>query len=217
MSQDLIETLPLPQRLALSYAPASARPATLALLALDTRLAGVAMGGGEPMLTQIKLAWWRDRLGEPCDQWPEGEPLLAALRDTVGECSGLAPVVDGWESLLAEQPDEQEWQEFAKGRAALWEVLARQLGGDATGVVASPARTWALVDLALGMQSGSERASIINAAQAQERKGLYLPRALRPLAVLHALSRRALAGERTALLDGPGAMLLAMRVGISGR
>lgn len=215
MSVDLLETLPLPQRLALSYAPASARPATLALLALDTRLGGVVLGGGEPMLAQIKLAWWRDRLGEAPDRWPKGEPLLAALHESVGDGSGLVALVDGWESLLAEQPDEHEWQEFAAGRVALWKVLATKLGVDVKDI-SGPARTWALADLAMGMAPGSERAAITSAEQAQERQSLRLPRALRPLAVLHALARRALSGERAALLDGPGAMLLAMRVGISG-
>ena len=215
MSHDLIETLPLPQRLALSYAPAAARPATLALLALDTRLAGVALGGGEPMLTQIKLAWWRDRLREPCDKWPKGEPLLAALRDSVGDCAGLVALVDGWEALLAEEPGEEAWHEFAAGRVALWDTLACRLGADGQGV-AAPARIWALADLAATMPPGDERASIVSAAMAQPGKNRRLPRALRPLAVLDALARRALAGEREGLLDGPGAMLLAMRVGISG-
>ena len=215
MSHDLIETLPLPQRLALSYAPASARAATLTLLALDTRLAGVAMGGGEPMLAQIKLSWWRDRLREPCDKWPKGEPLLAALSEHVEDCSGLASMVDGWESLLVEEHGARQWQEFAEGRAALWQVLARRLASDATGV-ANPARTWALADLALAIPPGDVRAAIVSAAQAEKANKVRLPRALRPLAVLDALSRRALADERKALLDGPGAMILAMRVGISG-
>ncbi|WP_137679294.1 hypothetical protein [Aurantiacibacter suaedae] len=211
MSHDLLETLPLPQRLALSYAPASARAATLALLALDTRLAGVVLGGGEPMLAQIKLAWWRDRLGEPCDKWPKGEPLLAALEKDLGDGRGLVALVDGWESLLGEQFDVQE---FAAGRAALWEALARRLGADARHV-SPPARTWALTDLALGMPPGDERTTIMRAAEAQKQRQ-RLPRALRPLAVLETLARRALSGNRDALLDGPGAMLLAMRVGISG-
>ncbi len=215
MSHDLIETLPLPQRLALSYAPASARAATLALLALDTRLASVVLGGGEPMLTQIKLAWWRDRLGEPCEKWPKGEPLLATLSEAMGDCFGLGALVDGWEGLLAEQPGLQEWEEFAAGRVALWAGLARRLGNDVTGV-ARPARAWALADLALGMPPGEERTAIVSAAHAEKASKVRLPRALRPLAVLEALALRALAGKREALLDGPGAMLLAMRVGISG-
>ena len=41
MPDDLTADLPPPQRLALSYASARARPATLALLALDARLAAV--------------------------------------------------------------------------------------------------------------------------------------------------------------------------------
>ncbi|MEN7537133.1 squalene/phytoene synthase family protein [Aurantiacibacter flavus] len=215
MSVDLLETLPLPQRLALSYAPATARPATLTLLALDTRLAGVVLGGGEPMIAQIKLAWWRDRLREAPAKWPKGEPLLAALHEAVGDGSGLGALVDGWEGLLAEHPGEREWQEFATGRASLWEEVARKLGEEAQGIAGS-ARTWALADLALGLEPGDERTSIISVAEEAPDHHARLPRVLRPLAVLRALAGRALSDNRKALLDGPGAMLVAMRVGISG-
>jgi phytoene synthase len=40
---------------------------------------------------------------------------------------------------------------------------------------------------------------------------------LRPLAVLSGLARRSLARGGSPLLDGPGAMLLAVRLGIAGR
>jgi phytoene synthase len=41
MSQDLLDSLPAPWRLAVAYAPASTRDRWLTLLALDIRLAGV--------------------------------------------------------------------------------------------------------------------------------------------------------------------------------
>ncbi len=59
---DLAETLPTMHRLALAYAPGRTRLAWLALLALDSRLAGVLRSASEPMLAQIRLAWWRDML-----------------------------------------------------------------------------------------------------------------------------------------------------------
>ena len=49
-------------RLALAYAPAASRGAWLGFLALDMRLAAIVRAAREPMIGQIKLAWWRERL-----------------------------------------------------------------------------------------------------------------------------------------------------------
>ncbi len=48
--------------LALSYVPAKARPALEALWRLDATLGAVLSTGREPLISQIKLAWWRDSL-----------------------------------------------------------------------------------------------------------------------------------------------------------
>jgi phytoene synthase len=55
-------------------------PGVAVLSCLDVRLAGVVRGAREPMLGQLKLAWWRDRLGGDPESWPKGEPLLASLK-----------------------------------------------------------------------------------------------------------------------------------------
>lgn len=97
---DLRETLPAIQRLALAYAPARTRDATLALLALDGRLAGVLRSASEPMLAQIRLAWWRDILGREAAERPSGEPLVALLEPWGREAGELVALVDGWEQLV---------------------------------------------------------------------------------------------------------------------
>ena len=56
---ELLDTLAPMHRLALAYAPAEARPAWAGLLALDARLAGVVRAAREPVLGQLRLAWWR--------------------------------------------------------------------------------------------------------------------------------------------------------------
>jgi len=58
----LVASLPTASRLALAYAPAKARLQTLALFALDTRLAGLLRNSSEPMLAQLRLSWWRETL-----------------------------------------------------------------------------------------------------------------------------------------------------------
>ena len=85
----LWDELPPPLRLAVTYAPRRARLAWAALLVLDRRLARVALAAGEPVLGQIRLAWWRDRFAEPASAWPSGEPLLAALHGWDGDRAAL--------------------------------------------------------------------------------------------------------------------------------
>jgi len=214
VTTDLAETLPLAQRLALSYAPRSARAPALALLALDQRLAAVLRAGGQngdgaQAIAQIKLAWWRERLREGPANWPEGEPLLALLRDFPGGTVPLADIVDGWEMLLTEDLDQTAIAEFASGRASGWQAL----GGDGAG---RAARNWAMADLWLNLPEGEE-ATNVRATLDAEWNRVRLPRQARPLQVLHALAGRALRRDAGELLDGPGAMFTAMRVGIIGR
>lgn len=218
MDESLLETLPLPHRLALSYAPASAKPDTLALLALDARLAGIVRGDGEAIIAQMKLAWWRDRLSSGRASWPLGEPLLALLQDWAGDVARLVALVDGWEVLLSETLDRSAIITFCHGRSMAWAALADGLlSGSTNKPVEQTAKEAALLDLTHNLSVGEEAdlAKELCARENWERP--KLPRKLRSLAVLHALSRRAQLGDHPHLLDGGGAMALAMRVGITGR
>jgi phytoene synthase len=213
MSGDLVESLPAPQRLALSYAPAAAYPATLALLALDARLAGLLRKRGEPVLTQVRLAWWRDTLAAEPGGWPDGEPALALLRRW-NDATALVPLVDGWEALLSERLDMAAIAEFADGRARAFAQLARELGCDPA-TAAAAARSWALGDLAAHLSQPAERTAVVEAAALPP--SAALAREMRPLAVLAGLARRSLARGGAPLLDGPRALLTAVRLGIVGR
>jgi len=217
MSEMLIESLPLAHRLALSYAPRATQAPVLALLALDQRLGAIVRGGGEPAIAQIKLAWWRERLSEPRDRWPAGEPLLALLQDWPGDTVPLAGMADGWEWMLAEELDSAAIEGFVEGRAAGWHALAQAVApGDADKALAT-ARHWVLADLLLHTYDDAETERVRAAREAEGRGTPRLPRALRPLAVLHALAGRALDRGSRDLLDGSGALATAMRVGILGR
>ena len=213
MDESLLETLPLAHRLALSYAPARARVRTGALLALNQRLAGIVRQAGEPVIAQMKLAWWRDRFAQAPVDWPVGEPLLAALAESGGDTARLGALVDGWEALLAERLGETEIAAFADGHAAGWHWVA---GGSDAPAIDRAARQWALADLARNLGDAEERARAAGALRSVETPG-RLPRGCRTLAVLRALALRALDRGEADLLAGPGAALLAMRVGISGR
>jgi phytoene synthase len=198
---DLPELTP-PQRLALAYAPAAARADWETLLLLDARLASVVRGAREAVLAQIRLAWWRERLGEDPAGWPKGEPLLARLAGWGAAVAGLVALVDGWEVLLGE--DGLDVQAFADGRAGGVAALARHLGVEMSGAADNAARGWALADLAAHLGDAGERAAVLGALAGVG--GGRVARALRPVAVLRAASGEA--GLRT--------MAAAMLVGIFG-
>ena len=120
----LLDGLPVEQRLALAYAPVVAQPLFAGLFALDTRLAGIVRTAREPMLAQLRLAWWRDRLGQGGGQ---AEPVLAALAPLQGRDADLAALADGWEALLAERLDQAGVEAFLAGRAAASAALAQAL------------------------------------------------------------------------------------------
>ena len=209
MHSELAETLAPTARLALAYAPRAARPAWLAFLALDARLAGVVRQAREPLIGQIRLAWWRERLGEAPEAWPTGEPLLALLRTWDGGHRDLAAMVDGWEALLAEPPLSSADAEAAlAGRAAGVVAVARHLGeGQHAATVERTARRWAAADFAAGIAdpSGSEKFRELAGAG----RSPPLPRALRPLVVLEGLAGSA--------GPAPARLAKAIRLGIFGR
>lgn len=198
----LESTLAPELRLALAYAPAVVRPLQLAAFALDARLAGIVGNAREVLLAQIKLAWWRERLGEPPEQRPPGEPLLAALAAWHGPVDPLLALVDGWEAML--DPDAADPLALADARAALGRGLAIQAAApEAAEQAAAALRGWSLATTGQGAAQ-----SLSNLPK------LTLPRSLRALAVLYGLARRR--GGQAPLLDGPAALAAAMRIGMLG-
>ncbi|MBN9143895.1 MULTISPECIES: hypothetical protein [unclassified Novosphingobium] len=183
MSQDLLDSLPAPWRLAVAYAPVATRERWLTMLALDVRLAGVVRGAREPILAQMRLAWWRDRLRDSADKWPRGEPLLAALSCWDGGHGALMGLVDGWEALLGEAPLPVEaFETWIDGRVAACAALGE--GAD------SMARGWALGDLAAHLGDAQEQAAVADLIKAHGWRAVRLPRKMRPLVVLHGLAAR---------------------------
>lgn len=207
--------LPPAQRLALAYAPARNRPATLALLALDARLAAILRGRREPLGAQFRLAWWREMLARPVAQWPAGEPLLDSLREW-RDPSALAGLPSGWEVLLVETLTPQAIAEFAEARAHAFAALALEVGADAPEQVAQAARIWAIADLAANLSGDAERRLAVDGGRALGPPP-RLPTPLRPLAVLAALGAAALRRGGGDVIAGPRSALLALRAGLTGR
>ncbi len=199
----LVDDLPAVRRLALSYATRAAHGPFLALLALDTKLGGIVAGAREPVLAQIKLAWWRERLAAPLAERPRGQPLLAAIACWEGRETVLVELVDGWEAMLGDAPDPAL---LAKARAAAMRALAQLVGASAHAELAGQAaRVWSAAE------SGAFDGGHGEVAIAQ------LPRSLRPLAVLAGLAQRSVRHGRRSLIAQPSDMLVAIRLGLLGR
>lgn len=213
----LVAALPAVARLALVYAPARARQQTLALLALDARLAALIRRSSEPMLAQLRLAWWREAIAQDPAKWPQGEPVLAALRSWGDQAFQASVLVDGWEALTAPAPlATGQIAAFAEGRAAGAAALAGALQCPKDAEAARQlGRIWAIEDVAMRLGREDERAAALALAQAQGR----LPRVSRPLRtlrVLAGLSRRRRVAGRDEGAASPAAMLEALKLGLLG-
>ena len=86
-------------------APRYARAAVRVVLALHDRLAQIITTSREPLLGQIKLAWWRDQLVALDSGAVPPEPLLRAVAGIIGDAltgallSGLADEEERPETL----------------------------------------------------------------------------------------------------------------------
>lgn len=204
--------------LALAYAGAAARPVLEDLFALDRRLADAVRQASEPIIAQMKLAWWRDRFAQDRTDWPKGEPLLERLADWNADVSKLGTLVDGWEALLQDGPlTEDAIGAFGDGHADAWDLAARALDHDASPKHA--ALLWAYADLAQHCSSTDDARQVREAARRQgllDRAPPRLPRRLRAFGVLGVLGRRSLRAGRP-VLSGGGDFLAAVRTGMLGR
>ena len=187
----LSDELPPLLRLAVAYAPAPARPPWTALVLLDHRLSRAVTGASSPLIAQLKLAWWRDRMRAPASSWPAGEPLLAALAQFDRERAALESLVDAWEGLIGDEAGAPDMAALGDARAGAVAGLARTLNCVADpAAMAALARRWSLPDVAQPVPA-------------------RLPRALRPLLILANLPRPDEAG--------PLALLRILRLGLFGR
>jgi len=199
----LATELSAPDRLALAYAPRETRGRWTALLALDRRLGRAALHASEPMLGQLRLAWWRDRFRSPASAWPAGEPLLAALAPFDAERGALETLVDAWEALIGGAPEASAVAALSRARAAALLALARVLACDAPPTaVEALAHRWTLGELA--PDALDDRVPVPPG----------LPRAMRPLPILAEL-----AADRGAqgLRERMRGLLRIIRLGMTGR
>ena len=139
------------------YAPAAVRPAWMALHGLDLELESVVAGTTEPMIGQIRLAWWREALeGLDAGKVP-AQPLLQLIAAEVlpRGVSGaeLAGLEDRWlEMIGAEVVPESHFT----GGGLLFTWLGRLAGGEAAQAQAL-GMAWAVGEAPAGRTAASLR------------------------------------------------------------
>lgn len=200
------------ERIAVLYAAQSLRPRYRSLLLLDAQLARIALSAREPMLAQLKLAWWRDAIADPGEA--PAQPLVQELATSWPEGPArLTILVDGWERVAVGEGGFLAVAEaVAEARAAACAAAARAVPNDA---IQAASRRWTLVTLARLAPDAQEREAMLATARGIGRAPLA--RGLRPLALLDGLARRALRRGGGALLGDRLSPLAALRLGIFGR
>ncbi len=179
--------------LATLYAPAALRPALFAIHALDLALLDVATTTTDPMVGQIRLAWWRERIAELGQRAAPAQPILAALMS-----AGVAPAsLDGFDdpSLAFIDGVPLDWATLRGER--LFAAISVALGVPATADTLAAGRGWAAVD---GWRRGylhQPEAAELLADTPRKSSG-----PLRPLLALLAVARRDLRQADPGQLDG---------------
>lgn len=200
--------------LALAWSPPQVRGLLSAAFQLDRRLARIVARTSEPMLGQMRLAWWREALGRPVGGRPRGDAVLDALGEHwAGRETVLIAMVDGWEVLVtAEVLGRAEIAAFGSQRGAFFGALDEDCDRDDR--VAGAAFRWALADAATGVSDSDERALLVETALARGTTDGRFPKSLRGLAVLEALALRSLRRGGRPLMEGRGAPIAALRAAI---
>lgn len=133
------EWLTPPERMAVAYAPRAFRDLWTGLIAFDRRLSEAARESREPIMVQLRLSWWRDRLAQPAAQWPQAEPLLALLAAWDAERAALGALVDGWEARVV---GDDGGAALGEARIASVEALARLSRARSDADLREAARHW---------------------------------------------------------------------------
>lgn len=157
------------------FAPAERRPLLFALYAFNHELAHVAEVVREPMIGEIRLAWWREAVEEARDGRPRAHDVVRGLAEMFAR-SG--PPLDPFEAMIDARsfdvnpdvfPDLAALETYASATSGSLMRLAVSvlLDGEAVGAIAGDAGT------AYGL-AGILRAIGFHAA----RRKLFLPRDL---------------------------------------
>ena len=215
-----LEITPI-QRLVLSAAAGAGERAS-AIIALDNECARVAISAREPLMAQIRLAWWRDGLNAREAASVHRAPVMDALRsldDFAAIRDALVAMIDGWEELILWDGADPAvmLQAYAEGRGAGFFAALHPGHAGGSGL---PGRLWALWDLSGHLDDEALAAAAIAQGRSLLEQGggrsyLRLPRML---AMLAGAARHDIAsGRRAPSRLTPGLYMRLLRLQIFGR
>ena len=184
---------------ALGSAPEALHPALDALWSLDHALGRVLATGREPMVTRIRLAWWREALERLDRQPPPKEPVLEAIAANLLPAgvagAELARMEEAWLALIGDQPvTAAELDTYAARRGGFMFSSTARLLGEPQPDPTAAGECWALVDLARHSTEQSDVAAALAAARARPLPRRW-PKRLRPLGMIAVLAARDLARD----------------------
>jgi phytoene synthase len=206
--------------LALAYVPAAVRPALEALWRLDASFAAVFATGTQPLISQLRLAWWREALERLDRAPPPAEPVLQALAAQVlPAVSGaeLAAMEEGWLILLSDAAlTAEELERYAALRGGLLFDYGARLLGVPDFPVKDAGALWALADLARHSRRVDELKTAL--PESKNRSKVKWPRRLRSLGMLAMLARRDLErlGQKPEKAGSPARIVRMIRHRLGG-
>lgn len=142
--------------LSVLWAPAAARPALFALHAFDLEQMRIVGDAREPMLAEIRLAWWREQLeqlaaGRPAPPQPLLRALQADARARGVDLTALSQIEEGYLPLLTEGRLDARQMAERRGRPLFQALATACLGRPLTDAEAADAgragTRWALARL----------------------------------------------------------------------
>ena len=166
--------------LASLFAPADCRPHLFALYAFNIEIARVGQVAREALAGEIRLQWWRDVLAGIARGEATGNPVAAALMDTIARCElpadRLGALIDARSRDLYDDPilTLAELETFGRDTAStLFALAARILDRNAdAAVVAAPAGSaYALAGLLKAFPQHAARGRLYIPLDALERHG----------------------------------------------
>lgn len=221
---DVSDFLPMPyDPRILVTVPRAGRARLEVLWSLAERLTKLLEDAREPLIGQIKLAWWRDMLSllaTNADALPKGEPLLAQLQQYWrGEVS-LEGLVDAAEALMLAESDAERRIAAVDFGNRLFTLTSHCLQDQ---IVAPPhaaqhgaGARWGLLWAAYLYRGGDEMPVLLDAAAKAKRPGVKIFGAKgRALMMLDRLAGQiaVACGVRDYRREG----LILLRIGLFGR
>lgn len=142
-------------RLALAYASPDGRGLLEFMLLLDRRLGSILVRTNEPLIGQMRMAWWRDVIAKEAGARPSGEPLIARLNMLEAEMGqpmlrpAMVRLLDAWETVIADRDwDANRLIKMSRERGeAIFSPYAERIGNTPQDRLDYWTTRWAVADL----------------------------------------------------------------------